>query len=1220
MGRLTKAGLQSTIHPDERMDNLMRKSFLDLARERVVVLDGAMGSNLQCRPLELGRDWLGHENISEVLNFSRADVIQEIHEAFLDVGCDAVETNTFGANKIVLAEAGMVDRVFENNRSAAEIARRACDKFETPDHPRYVVGSMGPGTKLITLGQTTWDIMLDSYREQVRGLLAGGVDVLLIETQQDMLAIKCAIAAANSAMTEAGRRIPIMVQASFDTNNGQQMLTGSDPSALVATFIPYDEVQVLGVNCAFGPSELSETTRYICENWPRLVSALPNAGLPVMIDGKSHFPMGPADFTKGMLRFINEFGVNIVGGCCGTMPEHLKMLCEALGERAEGRSQRSSKAGGLGKAKPRDVHSRPQVSSLVSAQDIRQELSYLIVAERTNTNGSRQFKRLLQEENWDGLVSMARDEVRSGSHMLDVCVDFVGRDGVRDMHEVVKRYVNAIDAPLMLDSTNPEVMEAGLKLAPGRCVLNSMNLEEGEERVARICALAKKYGAAVVAGTIDEDKINAMARTAERKLAIAQRIRDLAVGKFGLKDEDILFDPLVLPISTGIEEDRRNALETIEGTRRITKELPRCHTVVGLSNVSFGLKPPARVVLNSAFLHELREAGLTGAIVHASKILPKNRIPQEQWDAAMDLIYDRRREGFDPLTHFISLFPDAEKTPDPLDSKGSGVFDSLSIEEKLKRHIIDGEKRDLLLHLDEALKQYSALDIINKILLEGMKVVGELFGSGQMQLPFVLQSAETMKAAVAHLEPHMEKIEGSSKGKIVLATVRGDVHDIGKNLVDIILTNNGYTVFNLGIKQPINDILRAAQEHRASAIGMSGLLVKSVGVMKENLEEMNAKGINMPVLLGGAALTRDYAEDDLANLYKGPLLYCRDAFEGLHMMDAIAGGKTAAITVEQRERTEKRRRLRETAVKPKSLDAGEFKLDRENPVPLPPFWGRRVVKDISPALLFPYINESALFRGQWGFKQGKLSKPDFEKLTEEKARPVFESLQKEAIEQGFLQPRVVYGYFPVQAEGDDLIVYHIEAFEQGLRPSPEHQARESEGGVIRPEGPAKEWLRFRFPRQEGRRHLCISDFFRSRASNQFDVLGVQLVTIGSRATEVTEKLRKENQYQAYLYHHGFSVESAEALAEVWHKRMRQELGFGSEDSTHVREIFQQGYRGSRYSFGYPACPNLEDRAQLAELLKPQEIGVELTENFMLMPEQSTDAIVVHHPQAKYFDV
>jgi 5-methyltetrahydrofolate--homocysteine methyltransferase len=1180
-----------------------RKPFLELARQRVVVLDGAMGSNLQTRTLDITRDWMGQENISEVLNFSRPDVIQEIHEVFLEVGCDAVETNTFGANKIVLAEADMPERVFENNKAAAEIARRACDKFETPDRPRYVVGSIGPGTKLITLGMTDWETMLDSYAEQVRGLLAGGADVLLIETQQDLLCIKCAIAAANIAFAEAGRRLPIMVQGSFDTNGGQSMLTGSDPSALVAAFEPYKEVDVLGVNCAFGPPELTETVRAIASAWPRMVSALPNAGMPIMVDGKSHFPMGPADFTKGMMRFVEEFGVNIVGGCCGTMPEHLGLLCDALGIGIKSK-------GPAVVAKPRHVAEKPQLSSLMSAEDIRQDKSYLIVAERTNTNGSRQFKRLLQAEDWDGLVSMARDEMRDGSQVLDVCVDFVGRDGVRDMHEVVKRYVNSINAPLMLDSTNPDVLEAGLKLAGGRCVLNSMNLEDGEEKMAHICQLATKYGAAVVAGTIDEDKISAMARTKERKLAIAIRIRDIAA-KYGLRDEDLMFDPLVLPISTGIEEDRRNALETIEGTRLISQHLPKCHTVVGLSNVSFGLKPSARIVLNSVFLHELREAGLTGAIVHVSKILPKNRIPDAQWNAALDLIYDRRREDFDPLTVYISLFPDDGAAT----TEAAAPMASLPIEEKLRRHIIDGEKRNLTADLDEARAKYPPLAIINDHLLDGMKVVGDLFGSGQMQLPFVLQSAETMKAAVAYLEPFMDKAAGSTKGKIVLATVKGDVHDIGKNLVDIILTNNGYTVYNLGIKQPVGDILKAAKMRNADAIGMSGLLVKSVAVMRDNLEELNAAGVDVPVLLGGAALTRDYAVNDLANLYKGKLFYCKDAFSGLSTMDAIVGGGMQAFYDIQQNEGKRRQELRDTKAY-KAPDVADLpaKSDvrTDNPVPLPPFWGRREARNIPVEQVFAYINPNALFLGQWDFKKKGLSDEAYEKMLDEKCRPVFAELQKRAVAEKLLEPKVVYGYFPVQSDGDDLIVYHTEEF-VGCTCGAHGP------GKLTPTAAPREWHRFSFPRQNTKRRLCVSDFFRGKATNEYDVLGLQLVTVGDRSAEVAQELFKENRYQDYLYLHGFGVECAEGLAELWHKRMRQELGFGSEDAPKIPQLFQQGYRGSRFSFGYGACPNLEDRAKIVDMLKPETIGVTLSEAFMLVPEQSTDAIVVHHPQAKYFD-
>jgi 5-methyltetrahydrofolate--homocysteine methyltransferase len=784
------------------------------------------------------------------------------------------------------------------------------------------------------------------------------------------------------------------------------------------------------------------------------------------------------------------------------------------------------------------------------------------------------------------------------------------------MHEVIRRYALQIQpgVPFMLDSTNPAVMEAGLKLAGGRCILNSMNLEDGEEKLGAICALAKKYGAAVVAGCIDEDKENAMARTRQRKLSIAQRIRDLAVDRFGLRDQDLMFDPLVLPVSTGLEPDRANALETIEGTRLISQHLPNCHTVVGLSNVSFGLKPAARVVLNSVFLHELRAAGLTGAIVHASKILPKNRIPEEHWNAALDLIYDRRREGFDPLTAFISL--------GEVDAGPKAEEQNLTIEETLKKHIIDGEKRNLIAHLDEARQKYSPLEIINNLLLEGMKVVGDLFGSGQMQLPFVLQSAETMKASVAHLEKFMEKTDGQSKGKIVLATVKGDVHDIGKNLVDIILTNNGYTVYNLGIKQPVSEILKAARDRNADAIGMSGLLVKSVGVMKENLQEMNSQGINMPVLLGGAALTRHYAVKDLGDLYTGQLFYCRDAFEGLHTMDRIVAGQGVALQKEQRDRELQRDEAAAKAVKP-IVDTSVAVLSRsevatDNPIPLPPFWGRRKVTGIRLDHVFPYINPLALFVGQWGFKKRSLGEEEYDQSIEETARPVFEKLKARAVAEHLLEPSVVYGYFPVQSSGDDLIIYETEEFAScPCHPNP--IGMKNIVSPIHPHGTPRERTRFTFPRQATRRRLCIADFFRSTDSGQYDVLGLSLVTVGAKASEVASELFAANQYQEMHYLNGFGVESAEALAESWHKRMRQELGFGSEDSSIIRELFQQKYRGSRYSFGYPACPNLEDRVKIVDLLDAASIGVTLSENYMLSPEQSTDALIVHHPQARYFD-
>ena len=1158
--------------------------FLEALKQRVLVCDGAMGTSIHTFTLDVERDFAGLENCSEILNQTRPDVIGEIHERYLAAGCDAVETNTFGANRVVLAEFGIADQAVNLNLLAAQNARRACDKYATPSRPRFVIGSMGPGTRLPTLGHISFDLLAESYAEQCRGLIAGGVDALLIETQQDLLTIKSAINGAMVAMRETGITLPVMVQATIETTG--TMLVGSDMSAIVAAIEPYECVVSLGLNCATGPAEMGEHVQYLSHHWPRLISVQPNAGLPAIVDGKAHYPLAPADFAHTLLRFVKEHGVNMVGGCCGTTPAHLQAVADAIRER-----QPTPKA--------RTITWRPQISSIYQAEDIRQDNSYLIVAERTNTNGSKKFRTLLEAGDFDGMVSMARDEVRDGSHVLDVCVDFVGRDGLADIGEVVSRFVKQVAAPIMIDSTNPQVLEAGLKLVGGRCIINSMNLEDGEERVANICDLARRFGAAVVCGTIDEDKQAAMARTADRKLAIATRIHDLAVNKFGLRPQDLLFDPLVLPISTGIEEDRRNALETIEGIRRITQSLPECHTVVGLSNVSFGLKPAARVVLNSVFLHECREAGLTGAIVHASKLLPRLKIDDARWNAALDLIYDRRRDGFDPLISFISLFPDSA-APSAGPTKATA---DLPIQERLQRHIVDGDKRDLEKDLIAAMTQYTPLQIVNEHLLAGMKVVGELFGSGQMQLPFVLQSAEVMKASVAILQPFMAKADGAGKGTMVLATVKGDVHDIGKNLVDIILSNNGYTVYNLGIKQPIAAILHAAQQHNADAVGMSGLLVKSVAVMKENLDEMKAQGIHLPVLLGGAALTRGYAESELAKVYSGPLFYCKDAFEGLHTMDRIMAGETEAVMEEKRAEIDRRTALRmraEACPRPVENAADHREVGHDNPVPTPPFWGTRVVRDIPMKEVFACVNELALFRGQWGFKKGKLTDEAFAQITQEKARPTFKRLCLDAIERNLLAPAVVYGYFPCQSDGDDLIVFHPDSMGESGQP--------------------REWMRFTFPRQQTRRRLCISDFFRSRASGEFDVLGVQAVTMGQKISEVTQSLFAANQYQEYLYWHGLGVESAEALAELWHKRMRAELAFSHDDSPSMREIFTQGYRGSRYSFGYGACPNLEDRAKIMLLLQGERIGLSLSENFMLEPEQSTDAIILHHPQAKYFDV
>jgi len=1227
----------------------MPSRFLQALSQRVLVCDGAMGTMIHKCNCDLHKDYLDKENCCEVLNLTRPDVIGSIHEEYLRAGADMVETNTFSGSRLVLAEFDLQEKTTEIARRAAEIARAACDKHSTSDKPRFVAGSLGPGTKLLTLGHTTWDEMFRAYLDCARGLIQGGTDVLLTETSQDILQVKCAVNACLRALEEAGKTtldIPIMCSVTIETTG--TMLLGTEISAAAEALRTYP-ILSLGLNCATGPQEMMEHINWLGKRWAasgRKVSVMPNAGLPVLLDGKPDYPLKPGPFVESMVRFIEHDGVSIVGGCCGTTPEHIRQLAQAV--ESLRKAPRADAAPSHAPAYP-----DPGCSSLYSACEFRQDNSFLIVGERTNTNGSRQFKNLLNEENWDGLVSMAKELVREGSHVLDVCVDYVGRDGVRDMTEVITRYARQVSVPLMIDSTQVDVLEAGLKHAPGRCIINSMNLEEGEEKLGHICKLARTYGAAVIAGTIDEDPAEAMGKTAARKLSIAKRIHNLAVNKFGLPACDILFDPLVLPITTGVEADRRLALETIEGIRLISKELTECGTCVGLSNVSFGLKPAARVVLNSVFLHECLAAGLTGAIVHFSKILPRKDIPDDQWNSALELIYDKRREGFDPLTAFISLFPDDATGKGP--AKKKQTLADLPLEERLQRHIIDGETRDLSKSLDEALGKYPALDIVNDHLLAGMKVVGELFGKGDMQLPFVLQSAEVMKAAVAHLQPHMPKSGAGGKAKMILATVQGDVHDIGKNLVDIVLSNNGYDVVNLGIKQPISSILRAYNEHKADAIGLSGLLVKSVGVMKDNLDEMKQLGLGVPVILGGAALTREYAEEDLRRVYPATY-YGRDAFEGLRFMDQLHSGALNAIDEEIAGRSRQRRdaeakfaplRERETPMQGRILEAvgakepprgasatsqtevatarvrsgggggppqrwtpsaepgtsrsetieGSVRRLAASDIPTPPFWGDRVIDESSLNIdhTYGFINTIALFRGQWQFKKGNLSEQDYQAQVFDEIRPIFERLKQQCKDERILTPRVVYGYWPCNSQGDDLVIFDAK----------DHD---------------KEVERFRFPRQNDRQRLCISDFFLPLEAGRRDVIALQCVSMGREVSARARKLFESNQYAEYLYLHGLGVECAEALAEMWHKRVRQELGIATDDSPKLRDLFIQKYRGSRYSFGYPACPDMSDQEKLFRLLRPERIGCELTENWQIDPEQSTSAIVVHHPQAKYFNV
>ncbi|MGE4196646.1 MAG: methionine synthase [Phycisphaerales bacterium] len=1236
-------------------DQTPSRFLAELAR-RTLVFDGAMGTSIYSKSLSVEHDYCGCENCTDILVRTRPDVIQEIHESFLAAGADVVETDTFGANKLVLSEFDLTSETFSLNKQAAEIARAACAKFATSDKPRFVAGSIGPGTKLLTLGNTTWDVMLDSYREQARGLIAGGADVLIIETCQDLQQVKCAINAVLQAIHEAGRtpaQIPIMASVTIETTG--TMLVGTAIEAAATALAGYPIIS-LGLNCATGPTEMADHIHWLGRNWsvaggsahaqprlPRYISCIPNAGLPVLVDGRTEYPLRPEPFVEAVSKFIERDGVRIVGGCCGTTPEHIRQLARRVEQINRDRAREHAPPlppGPLGPdAASRDASpSDGACTSLYSRTEYRQDNSILIVGERMNASGSKKFKQLLEAEDWDGIVSLAREQVKhDGAHVLDLNVDYAGRDNARDAAEVVKRVVRQVDVPLMIDSTQVGTIEAALKHAPGKCIINSANFEDGNEKFDHICGLARTYGAALVIGSIDEDKEASMARTASRKLAIAARGFERATGVHALAPEDLFFDPLVLPISTGMESDRRSGLETIEGVRLIAREFPRCQTVVGLSNVSFGLKPAARVALNSAFLHELQEAGLTSAIVHFSKILPRNKIADDVWHAALDLIYDRREAPGgpkDPLQAFIALFKDVE---------GSGAAKKekkvLTLEEQLRAHIIDGEKEGLRESLDAAMRRYKPLDIINDHLLDGMKTVGELFGSGQMQLPFVLQSAEVMKMAVSHLEPHMQRVQGTSKGTIVLATVKGDVHDIGKNLVDIILTNNGYTVHNLGIKQPIADIIKAWKEHQADAIGMSGLLVKSVNVMEENLKEMNAASLDRlpPVVLGGAALSRHYCESTLRQTYEGDVFYGKDAFVGLRVMDHIMGGATATLNREIDDRQGKRSKAEELIVKarrerasapPRRIDeagapapaagssatrlAERARSDVAHgaPVPTPPFWGSRVVTGIDLDHVYPFINPVALFRGQWQVKKGALSDAAYDALIHEQITPVFDRLKHECKREKILQPAVVYGYFPCGADGDDLVIFDPDSITEAAGPGAAPQAPAS----------LREIERFTFPRQPDKRRLCISDFFRPIESGEHDVIAMHCVTMGPRATEVARDLFARNDYTQYLYLHGLGVETAEALAEFWHKRIRQELGIASEDSPRVRELFTQHYRGSRYSFGYPACPDMSDQQKLWRLLKPERIGCTLTENWQIDPEQSTSAIIVHHPEAKYFNV
>ncbi|MBN8871538.1 MAG: methionine synthase [Rhodospirillales bacterium] len=1165
---------------------MTRPHLLDALRHSVLLCDGGMGSRVQALTLDVERDYWGRENCTDVLVLSRPDLVREIHRGYFEAGADMVETNTFGASPVTLGEFDLADRAFEINKIAGELAREAAETFADGRH-RWVIGSVGPGTKLPSLGNIAYDPLEAGLAEQCRGLIAGGVDAILIETCQDTLQIKAAVNGAKLARRAAGTDTPIFVQVTVETTG--TLLVGPDIAAAAAVVDALD-VPLMGLNCATGPQEMAEHVGWLAGNWRGLVSVQPNAGLPELVDGQTHYPLGAADLASWLERFIAEDGVNLIGGCCGTSIPHIQALDAMLRRRAEGTGQ--SRPAPVGR-KPVWI---PSVASLYQAVPLRQENAVFAIGERCNANGSKKWRELQEKHDWDGCVAMGREQIGEGSHALDVCTAFVGRDEMAEMNEVIRRFTASVNAPLVIDSTETPVIEAALKLHGGKPIINSINFEDGEGAATDRLRLAKKFGAAVIALTIDEV---GMAKTAEDKLRIARRLVDFACNQHGLPQSDLLIDPLTFTIATGNEDDRKLALWTLEGIAAIRAEFPDIQIILGLSNVSFGLNPAARAVLNSVFLDHAQRAGMSGAIIHVSKIRPIHLIAPEEVKVAEDLIFDRRSEGYDPLQRMLEIFAD-RKAADATKKQRAET-----VEGRLKDRIVDGDRKGLAADLDEALAKLPPLDIINTVLLDGMKVVGELFGAGKMQLPFVLQSAETMKAAVAYLEPHMERVEGQEKGTIVLATVKGDVHDIGKNLVDIILTNNGYRVVNLGIKVPLADMITAAKENHAHAIGMSGLLVKSTVVMRENLEEMSRQGVEIPVLLGGAALTRNYVEDDCVRSYAcGRVAYARDAFDGLHLMDKVTGNAfDDYIAATQAKRAGKARNTSRTlgqadqrAFRPVDVGAVQARrrrLTQDVPVMTPPFWGARVI-EAAPKAIVPFVNERSLYQFQWGFRKQGRSLDDFLGWAKQELRPVMRRMLALCDEQDILKPQAAYGYWLAAGQGNDLIIFDQDG--------------------------TTELARFALPRQPKEDGECIADFFRDVDDKERDVIALQVVTVGQKASDVARQWFEENRYQDYLYLHGLSVEMAEAMAEYVHKRIRAELGFAAEDDRDMEKMLAQGYRGSRYSFGYPACPRLEDQEPILRLLGADRLGVSLSDEFQLHPEQSTSAIVVLNPRAKYFSV
>ncbi len=1122
---------------------------IEISAPEILFFDGACGTSIQNMHLP-AEVWQGCDGCNELLNVTAPTAIEEIHRSHAASGAQVLETNTFGANRIVLAEYGLEERVVEINSAAVANARRVADEFPGI----RVCGSIGPGTKLALLNQVELEVLAKACAEQAGALVEAGVDMLLLETCQDLLQIKTALTACLDVVKSAGRDIPIMVSVTVETTG--TLLTGSDIAAVATTLEPYP-IFSLGLNCATGPREMGEHIAYLARSWAGRISVMPNAGLPQLVDGKTVYPLTPVDFATAVRRYVEEYGVSVVGGCCGTTPEHISALRSALS--------------GVQPAR-RLVEACPRIASVYQSVDLKPDIPPFLIGERLNANGSKAFRESLLANDTSAMLQLAVKQESEGAMALDVCTAYAGRDELADLVALVKALRTTTKVPLMIDSTTPECLEATLRIYPGRCLVNSINLEDGGKTLDRVCPLVKRHGAAVVALTIGE---SGMAMKAAEKVAVARQIYERAVTIHGLRPSDLLFDPLTFTIGSGDATLRNSALETLEAIRRIKAELPGVMTVLGLSNISFGLSPAARKLLNSVFLHEAVNAGLDAAIVDVAKIVPLRDIPENERQLCLDLINNAAPvDGVDPLTAFINHFATAKPSED---ANAASATDK-PIERRIAEAILKGSKEGLEELLDVLLRRYTANAIINTILVPAMREVGALFASGEMLLPFVLQSAEVMKLSVGYLERFMDKTESQASLKVLLATVQGDVHDIGKNLVDIILSNNGYTVHNLGIKVPAETIVEKARGLNVDVIGLSGLLVKSALVMRENMPIFREAGLTQPILLGGAALTPAFVANDCVPGYGGPVVYCPDAFAGLRAIRAHESGTLVSTQV---------------AAKGEGVrmpPPREVELERNNPVPKPPFMGARHICDVPIAKITPFMNEPALFRGRWGFRRGKLSVAEYDDLVANTVRPLYADLIKRSNDAGLVRAAVAYGYFKAWADGDTL--------------------RVQDGAVIHD---------FPFPRQSIAPHRCITDFFKTEAEGG-DIVAFFVVSIGSGISHETQRLFESNHYHDYLMLHGFSVELTDALAEYWHEVMRQELGIDAKRPDNIAGYAVQEYQGSRYGFGYPACPDLEAHKAVFKLLQPEKIGVTLTENMQMVPEQSTSAIIAHHPQAKYFAI